>query len=45
MNVISPNEFDPASENPNGAGIPAYFVINSSDKRNEKTSDIKIPTL
>jgi hypothetical protein len=42
--VISPNELEPASVNPNGAEIPTYLLTNSSDKRKEKTSDIKFPT-
>jgi hypothetical protein len=38
--VISPNELEPASENPKGAGIVEYLFTNSSDKRKEKISDI-----
>jgi hypothetical protein len=39
-------ELEPASENPNGAGTPAYFVTKSSDKRKEKTlSDIEFNDL
>ena len=46
INVISPSELDPASENPNGAGVVEYFVTKSSDKRKEKTlSDIKFNNL
>jgi hypothetical protein len=40
IKVISPKELDPASVNPNGAGIPTYLFTNSSDKRKEKISDI-----
>jgi hypothetical protein len=42
IKVISPNELDPASEKPNGAGILLYLFTKSSDRRNEKTSDIYI---
>jgi hypothetical protein len=46
INVTSPRELDPASENPNGAGTVVYFVIKSSDKRKEKTlSDIEFNDL
>jgi hypothetical protein len=39
--VISPNELDPASENPNGAGMLLYLFTNSSERRKENTvSDI-----
>ena len=30
INVISPNELDPASENPNGAGTLLYLFTKSS---------------
>jgi hypothetical protein len=45
IKVISPREFDPASENPNGAGVSLYFATKSSNKRKEKVSDIKICNL
>jgi hypothetical protein len=38
--VISPNELEPASVNPKGAGTVEYLFTNSSDKRKEKISDI-----
>jgi hypothetical protein len=41
INVTSPNELDPASENPNGAGVLLYLFTNSSERRKENTvSDI-----
>jgi hypothetical protein len=44
IKVISPKEFDPASEKPNGAGRLVYLFTNSSDKRKEKISDTYVPT-
>jgi hypothetical protein len=40
IKVISPNELDPASVKPKGAGTVEYLFTNSSDKRKEKISDI-----